>query len=247
MGDVARSLQRCDEVVTRGPYRAPMICGILALPGAPPPGEMLGALGREGVELVEAPWSALLDGMVAPPLLFVWAPAGVSRVTLATLCAWRRERQPATALLGAACEGNASDTEDALDAGFDDFVCGRVSPRELAARLRVLTRRLAAAAEVTNDRLRSGAMVIDRARHELRVDDRAVALTALELELLWTLAVAGGRTLSREELLDAAWGSDHLEVGPRAVDNLIQRLRRKIGAHEVIHTVRGVGFRIARG
>ena len=64
------------------------------------------------------------------------------------------------------------------------------------------------------------------------------------MELLWTLASARGRALTREELLDSVWGSDNLDVGPRAVDNLIQRLRRKVGVAEVVHTVRGIGFRV---
>jgi DNA-binding response OmpR family regulator len=59
------------------------------------------------------------------------------------------------------------------------------------------------------------------------------------------LVRARGRTLSRADLLDAAWGDADLDVSERAVDNVILRLRRKLSRPDVIQTVRGVGFRLA--
>jgi two-component system OmpR family response regulator len=56
---------------------------------------------------------------------------------------------------------------------------------------------------------------------------------------------ASGRTMSRAELLDQVWGEDELEVGVRAVDNLVCRLRRKLGDPGLLVTVRGIGFRLA--
>ena len=58
------------------------------------------------------------------------------------------------------------------------------------------------------------------------------------------LIAARGRALSRVEILDAAWGDDGLEIGERAVDNVVMRLRRKLGEKSII-TVRDVGFRLA--
>jgi DNA-binding response OmpR family regulator len=51
--------------------------------------------------------------------------------------------------------------------------------------------------------------------------------------------------MSRSELLDHAWGSANFDISERAVDNVVLRLRRKLGKPDLIQTVRGVGFRIA--
>jgi two-component system alkaline phosphatase synthesis response regulator PhoP len=223
----------------------PTTAGAVLLPGAPPPGGTFAAMAREGIEVRPVDERALFDGEPPPGhLLLVWSPTALSPLRLATLATWRRERSPQTALLGCAPDGSASDSENALDAGFDDFVAGRASARELAARLRVLARRLTVEPLPPGDRIRFGRLTLDRARHELWLGERCFPLTAMEMELLWTLASARGRALSRTELLDSVWGSDNLDVGPRAVDNLIQRLRRKVGAPEIVHTVRGIGFRV---
>jgi DNA-binding response OmpR family regulator len=221
--------------------------GAIVLPGAPPADPTFEAMAREGVELRVASFEALLDGEIPyGGMLVVWAPARVSRLRLTTLGTWRRERCPECGLLGCAADGDAEDSENALEAGFDDFVAGRRSARELAARLRVLARRQGASErnEGLRDRIRFGRLTLDRARHELWMGEKCFPLTAMEMELMWRLASARGRAMTRTELLDSVWGSDNLEVGPRAVDNLIQRLRRKVGAAEIVRTVRGIGFRV---
>jgi DNA-binding response OmpR family regulator len=93
--------------------------------------------------------------------------------------------------------------------------------------------------------VRFGRLVLDGARHELWVDGRRVSVTAMELAILSALMHASGRTMSRAELLDQVWGEDELEVGVRAVDNLVCRLRRKLGDPGLLVTVRGVGFRLS--
>jgi len=60
------------------------------------------------------------------------------------------------------------------------------------------------------------------------------------------LVRARGGVLTRTELLDQAWGNDSLEVGERAVDNVVLRLRKKVGRPELIETVRGIDFRLGR-
>ncbi|HVV87811.1 MAG TPA: winged helix-turn-helix domain-containing protein, partial [Kofleriaceae bacterium] len=93
-------------------------------------------------------------------------------------------------------------------------------------------------------RVRYRDLLLDPETCELWIDRRAVALTVTEFTTLVALLRAQGAVLSRTELLDRAWGGDHLDVGERAVDNVILRLRRKLGRPELIQTVRGVGFRI---
>jgi len=74
---------------------------------------------------------------------------------------------------------------------------------------------------------------------------KTISLTSIELAVLRELIKARGRSLSRIELLDQAWGEADLEVSERAVDNVILRLRRKLPEPDVIETVRSVGFRLA--
>jgi DNA-binding response OmpR family regulator len=122
-------------------------------------------------------------------------------------------------------------------------MAGRSSPRELAARIRALVRRRSGSPR--SERIRFGRITLDRARHEAIVDGNRTALTPLEVTVLGALIAAGRRTLTRTELLDSVWGPDDLDIGLRAVDNLILRLRRKLGNPSLILTVRSIGFRLA--
>jgi DNA-binding response OmpR family regulator len=97
--------------------------------------------------------------------------------------------------------------------------------------------------------IRHGDLVLDRDRHEVRIGDRLVALTAVEFRLLATLLEADGRVLTRDQLLDAVYGQDESEILDRTVDVHIGRLRDKLGddaeAPRYVATVRGVGYRAA--
>jgi DNA-binding response OmpR family regulator len=180
------------------------------------------------------------------PLVVAWFSAGrLTDERLAELVAWRARAGFPVRLIGCAPEGGVADSERALAAGFDDFMSGRISPRELSARLRALKRRLRPPPSRQPERLRFGRLTLDAARHELWIDARRVALTALEMAILAELIAAQGRALTRTELLDRVWGEDELDVGVRAVDNLVCRLRRKLGNPALLVTVRGVGFRLS--
>ena len=175
-----------------------------------------------------------------PAVLLVFTQRGVSAHTLAPFLRWRDAR-PGRALIACAPDGSSEDSERALAAGVDDFVAGHGSARELAARVRALIRRTRRRA---SEQLRWGRISVDAERHEAWVDGRRIGLTTMELALLSRLVEVRGKALSRVELLDQVWGKDNLEVGLRAVDNLVLRLRRKLGSR-VIVTVRGAGFRVA--
>ena len=97
--------------------------------------------------------------------------------------------------------------------------------------------------------LRLDGLLLDRDRHEARVDGTPVALTALEFRLLAALLEANGRVLNRDQLLDAVYGRDADAVLDRTIDVHVGRLRDKLGdpadRPRFVVTIRGVGYRAA--
>ncbi len=128
-----------------------------------------------------------------------------------------------------------------LDLGADDYVTKPFSPRELMARVRAVLRRAA-----EDDVVEIAGITIDRVRREVRAGESEVLLTPTEYRLLDALATAAGRTFTRQELVDRAFGEDYDGLD-RTVDVHIKNLRRKLGAAgEAIATVFGVGYKFAK-
>ncbi|WP_428261213.1 winged helix-turn-helix domain-containing protein [Haliangium sp.] len=176
------------------------------------------------------------------PVFLLWAPPGLSSEFYHRVVAWADAIAPRLGLLGCAAEGAVGDSECALAAGFDDYVAGRHSPRELAARVRAVHRRLHWPSRRWSGCLKFGPLVLHPHEHELRLDGDSIPLTTIEMAVVRALIRAGGRPLHRADLLDRAWGENGLDVSERAVDNVILRLRRKLPRAGLIRTVRGVGF-----
>jgi DNA-binding response OmpR family regulator len=125
--------------------------------------------------------------------------------------------------------------------GFDDFVLHPYVPEELYTRIRAIEWRRSEFS--TEERYKVGAIVVDRAAHEVSVDGRPVGLTAKEFALLAYLCERRGRVLSREHLLGRVWGSQY-EGGPRTVDIHVRRLRAKLGDALPLDTLRGSGYKL---
>jgi DNA-binding response OmpR family regulator len=128
-----------------------------------------------------------------------------------------------------------------LELGADDYVAKPFSPRELAARIRAILRR----AEPTShdDVLTAGDIVLRRSSRTVTVDAVPVEMTTKEFELLACFIEHRGIVLSRERLLDVAWGISY-PGGTRTVDQHVAQLRRKLGGSEAIRTVRGAGYKL---
>ena len=130
-----------------------------------------------------------------------------------------------------------------LELGADDYVLKPFSPRELAARIKAILRR--ADQRSGDEVLAVGGIVLRRDSHEVTVAGAAIELTSKEFDLLACFLDHAGIVLSREQLLDLVWGMAY-PGGTRTVDMHVASLRRKLGRPELVRTVRGVGYKVAR-
>jgi len=144
-------------------------------------------------------------------------------------------------------KGEESDVVTGLELGAEDYVVKPYSPKVLAARIRAALRRTAESqthAARPENTLARGDIRLDSGKHEVRVKERRVELSATEFAILEFLLRNPGWVFSRGQIIDAVKGKDY-PVTDRAVDVQILSLRRKLGeGGEEIETVRGVGYRI---
>ena len=170
----------------------------------------------------------------------------------AVIRAVRRDEEAArTPILVLSARSSTIDRIAGLEDGADDYLPKPFSPAELVLRVKSILRRTAASTPEAGARARLtlADLVVDLDRHEVTRDGVPIPLTRVEFRLLASLIEAGGRVLSRDQLLDAVYGQDQTEVLDRTVDVHIGRLRDKLGDDaerpRYVATVRGVGYRVA--
>ena len=163
----------------------------------------------------------------------------------------RDDEAAATPILIVSARGSTIDRIAGFEDGADDYLPKPFSPAELVLRVKSILRRTAGANPEAGARARLtlADLVIDLDRHEVTRDGVPIPLTKVEFRLLTSLIEAGGRVLSRDQLLDAVYGNDQTDVLDRTVDVHIGRLRDKLGDDaehpRYVTTVRGVGYRVA--
>ncbi len=191
--------------------------------------------GQEGLRLAltEKPDLVILDLML--PKLDGWE-----------VCRTLRAKSKVPILILTA-RGEEHDKVLGLELGADDYVVKPFSMRELIARVRALLRRAKmAAVSEEPEVLQSGNLTLYVAEHRVELDGKELALAPREFALLKVLMLNKGRVLSREQLLELAWGQSEF-IDQHTVDVHVHWLREKIEPDPKnprrIVTVRGVGYR----
>lgn len=142
-------------------------------------------------------------------------------------------------------KGDEIDRVVGFEVGADDYIVKPFSMREVALRVKAVTRRFDHETQVsTAELLEIGDIVIDKLRHTVVSAGHDVELTSTEFKLLLFLAEKKGCVQSRERLLQNVWSYNNAG-DTRTVDTHVTRLRGKLGAPgDIIKTVRGFGYKI---
>jgi DNA-binding response OmpR family regulator len=166
------------------------------------------------------------------------------------LCRHVRTKQPDLLILMLTAKSAEIDRVLGLEIGADDYLTKPFSIREVQARVKALLRRKekVSASPSESSQLSVGELSIDFEKHEVKLGDEAISLTAKEFDLLAQFAKHPGRVYTRTQLLDLVWGSGY-EGFEHTVNSHINRLRAKIERDPAepvyIQTVWGVGYKFA--
>jgi len=194
------------------------------------------AVARDGEEGL-----MLVDERLPDMVILDWMLPKVSGIEVCRRLRGRAETRNIPLLMLTA-RGEETDRIRGLDTGADDYVTKPFSMSELSARIRAVLRRIRPG--LADDRVRHGDITVDRVAHRVKRGGREVHLGPTEFRLLDYLMQHPGRVFSREQLLDAVWGSD-VYVEARTVDVHVGRLRKALNKDaeaDPIRTVRSAGY-----
>ncbi len=198
---------------------------------------------RSATSLAEA------DGIMAewrPHMTIVDMDHDDSEALLQHLGASNTLRGSVTPVLGLTRRGDLKTKLRAFDLGVDDILTVPFSPEELLARSIVISRRASGTNRPIVPTIRLGEMEVDIVNRQVLAGDSVVHLSGIEQSLLYLLASRGGRVVTREEILDAIWGTDFVaesNIVDRHIRSLRVKLQNDYRRPRFIATVPGKGYR----
>ena len=143
-----------------------------------------------------------------------------------------------TPIIFVTAKGKLEDRLQGLDLGAEDYIVKPFEMLELIARINVVLRR-----NQKDERMHIGAVKVDLKKREVMLESKEVILTPQEFSLLEVLIINKNIALSREKLLELAWGYDYMG-DTKTVDVHIQKLRKKLGLENEIRTITKLGYRL---
>lgn len=153
---------------------------------------------------------------------------------------------PRTPVVALTRRGDLKTKLAAFDQGVDDILTIPFAPEELLARVLAVTRRSYGESPVFDPVIKLGELELDILNRQVSVGGHVLHLTGLEQSLLYMLAANAGRVVTRDEILDALWGTDFVSES-NVVDRHVRALRAKLqNDHRrprFIATVPGRGYR----
>jgi len=155
----------------------------------------------------------------------------------------RLRRVSAVPVLVLTARGDERSVVRGLRGGADDYLVKPIRLRELLARIEAVSRRAPAGGTPPEPVVRAGDLSIDLAARTVAVAGEPVELTTKEFDVLAVLARQAGTAVSRQQIMDQVWGDAYLAVS-RSLDVHMTTLRAKLDRPELLHTIRGYGYRL---
>ena len=195
----------------------------------------------KGFELPSQIWEAMKEELPSLVLLDIMLPEEDGLTILRRLRSVSTTKKLPVIMLTA--KNTEYDRVIGLDNGADDFISKPFGMMELVARVRAVLRRSEPSQNACTEYF-AGPLYVCPEKHIVIVNDKEVALTFKEFEMLCLLLENKGRVLTRDIIMYKGWGSE-FDRENRTVDVHIRSLRSKLGeAGSLIETVRGLGYKI---
>lgn len=195
-------------------------------------------LATSGPEALDLAQGYAFDAMILDVML-----PGLDGLSVARRLRERRNHVP---ILMLTARDAPADIVSGLDLGADDYLTKPFSFDVLLARLRALGRRGPIAHSAV---LRAADLTIDSSSREVQRSGRTINLTRTEFSILELLMRNAGRVVTRESIIEQVWGHD-ADIESNTLDAFVRLLRAKVepaGEPKLIHTMRGVGYRLKAG
>lgn len=199
-------------------------------------------LEREGYSVLEAE-----DGMAAMDLFYEQKDIAliILDVMMPKMDGWQVCREIRNTskipIIMLTARGDERDELQGFDLGVDEYISKPFSPKILVARVEAILRRTNALA--TEEVIDAGGIIIDKAAHLVKIEDKSIDLSFKEFELLTYFVENAGLALSREKILNNVWNYDYFGDA-RTIDTHVKKLRSKLeNKGDYIKTIWGMGYK----